>query len=154
MILIIFYLLISIQGRNAVRITVPDFDLINSLCGAFGPEGNRKVAIFGGHQIIMGKPGPVFERTLILDWNLQTFDMNGPSLGVKGLLLRAQTIDFDDTFLVHVYHVTRSRIFRFDINGIETKLPLIKVILNGVRNFAPVPSDITGCGKDRIESVV
>ncbi|TRY72241.1 hypothetical protein TCAL_16136 [Tigriopus californicus] len=30
-------------------ISLPNLELMNSICGAFGPQGNRKVAIFGGN---------------------------------------------------------------------------------------------------------
>lgn len=140
------YVLLFFQILEVIKIEVPNLKLVSSLCGAFGPEENRKVAIFGGKHFLDDEPGDVFKETLILDWNSKKFETNGPSL-IATIPSEdyGQTIAFGDTFLLYIYNKFQTKIFKFDINGTETKMPFVGSIPDGCLNLATVPSDIPGC---------
>lgn len=93
-----------------------------------------------------GNMGSEFEKTLILDWNSKTFDMNGPNLfGLNPGGSLAQTIGYEDTFLYHIFDAEGTQIFMFDVNGTETKLPFLGKLPNRCMNLATVPRDVPEC---------
>lgn len=141
-----FHLHFFSQPAKIAKIEVPKIEATNFVCGAYGPEGNRKVAIFGGNQYMNGLPNGPFEKTLILDWNSKTLDVNGPSLkAANPNEHEEQTIAFGDTFMFYKYRYTETKIFQFDPNGKETKIPFVGSIPGRCSDLAVVPINVIGC---------
>lgn len=129
-----------------MKIEVPNLRLMNSLCEAFGQQGNRKVAIFGGKHLMDDKPGGAFEGTLILDWNSKTFDMHGPSLQeANPNQNHVQSVAYGDTFLFYTHNNNETKIYKFDINGTETKIPFVGRVPRACLNLTPILFDESIC---------
>eukprot|EP00094_Tigriopus_californicus_P014097 TCALIF_13653-PA protein Name:"Protein of unknown function" AED:0.30 eAED:0.30 QI:0/1/0/1/1/1/2/0/225 len=136
---------INIKTGAVDKIKLPNLELMTSICGAFGPKGNRKVAIFGGKYFKNGKLGRDFDRTLILDWNSKTILADGPSLKDASPNRWGQTIAHRDTFLYYKSVNHETRIYKFDINGTETPIPYLGKIPATCYNLANIPEDVAGC---------
>ncbi|TRY71778.1 hypothetical protein TCAL_14862 [Tigriopus californicus] len=137
----------SINIKTGVfnNIKLPNLVLMDSVCGAFGPKGNRKVAIFGGRFVKNGKPERDFDRTLILDWNSKTFVAHGSSVKTSTSDIWEQTVAHRDTFLFYESDYTGTRIYKFDINGTETPISYLGVMPATCFNLANIPEEVAGC---------
>lgn len=127
-----------------INVAFPNFKLANSLCGAYGPKENRRVAIFGGYKYVQGQSSQAFEGTLILDWNSKAIDFNGPSLKEVNLQQRkGQTLGYRDTFLYYNYNDIETKIYKFNITGTETKIPFLGKMEGQFENLAVIPMEAT-----------
>ncbi|TRY72001.1 hypothetical protein TCAL_09539 [Tigriopus californicus] len=134
---------INIETGVFENIKLPNLELMNSICGAFGPDGNRKVAIFGGTSFKNGKAEGNFDRTLILDWNSKKFEDHGQSLKASSFGWYGQTLSYGDTFLLYAPRNTKTDLFKFGINGNETSAHYLGTIPVRCLNVAFIQDD--GC---------